>query len=203
MENPLNNGVEEIRREMETEKDHSFPLAKTSQHSLIRHAKRVVVFFLIFLAAILANVLIIFFYFGPSVAPSVFILSEIRMNGPTDLCPGDTLDFEFDVTVKEEGTYNLFMSTWKVDPPPSTIIFSELQPFVIGSQRSFSIPREWKIPVVYEDPANNVRVPMLPGAYIRDISVTAEGRNTKNKPLQVFFNIKKDCPSLEKEENEQ
>lgn len=131
--------------------------------------------------------------FLPRVGRSLFILSEVRVTGPTELCPGDTLDFEFDVNVKEVGTYNLWMSTWKVDPPPSTIIFSEFQPFVIGSPRQFLIPRKWRVPTNYVDPADSTEKPLLPGAYTRDISVTAEGRDTRNHPLLVAFNIKKDC----------
>lgn len=133
-------------------------------------------------------------YANPRSGQSVFVLSDIRVTGPTDLCPGDSLKFEFDVTVKEVGVYSLFMSTWKTSPPPSTIIFSELQPFVIGSERSFPIIREWEIPYSYQDPADSKDTPMVPGEYIRDISVIAEGRDTKSTPLQVLFTIRDGCP---------
>lgn len=127
---------------------------------------------------------------------AVFEISQVRVTGPTDLCPGQTLDFEFDVIAKEVGTYNLWMSTWKVDPPPSTIIFSETEPFVIGSEREFPIQREWLVPATYEDKADNTFKPFAPGSYIRDISVTAEGRDTRNDPIQVTFTIRDDCPPL-------
>lgn len=125
---------------------------------------------------------------------SVFELSELRVTGPTELCPGETLNFEFDVVAKEVGTYNLWMSTWKVDPPPSTIIFSETEPFVIGSEREFPIQRKWPVPSTYEDKSDNQHKPFAPGLYYRDISVTAEGRDTTNEPLQVAFRIREDCP---------
>lgn len=141
---------------------------------------------------VLVTLLFVWVFF-PTVGRSLFVLSEVRVTGPTELCPGDTLDFSFDVNVKEEGVYNLFMSTWKTDPPPSTIIFSEIQPFVISSDRSFKIAREWLIPTTYMDPANNKDTPMVPGEYIRDITVTAEGRDTRNEPLQVVFMIRSDC----------
>lgn len=130
----------------------------------------------------------------PQAGQSVFLLSDIRVTGSTDLCPGENLKFEFDVMVKDVGVYSLYMSTWKTDPPPSTIIFSETQPFVIGSERSFPIVREWKIPFTYADPANDKDTPMIPGEYIRDISVVAVGKNTESTPLQVTFNIRGDCP---------
>lgn len=131
---------------------------------------------------------------NPQAGQSVFVLSDIRITGPTNLCPGETLDFAFDVTVKEVGVYSLYMSTWKVDPPPSTIIFSELQPFVIGSERSFPIVRKWEVPFKYVDPADSKDMPMVPGEYIRDIDVVAVGKNTESTPLQVLFNIRSDCP---------
>lgn len=131
---------------------------------------------------------------NPQAGQSVFVLSDIRVTGPTDLCPGETLDFTFDVTVKEVGVYSLYMSSWKTEPPPSTIIFSELQPFVIGSERSFPIVRKWKVPFTYEDPADSKDTPMVPGEYIRDISVVAIGRDTESTPLQVPFRIRSDCP---------
>lgn len=125
---------------------------------------------------------------------TVFELSDVRVTGPTALCPGDTLNFEFDVVAREVGTYNLWMSTWKVDPPPSTIIFSETEPFVVGSEREFVIQREWIVPAIYEDKTDNEYKPFAPGSYIRDISVTAEGRDTFNDPLQIVFSIRSDCP---------
>lgn len=147
------------------------------------------------IALILIGPLLTWFMFiNPQAGRSVFVLSPIRITGPVTLCPGDTLNFEFDVMVREVGTYNLWMSTWKTDPPPSTVIFSETQPFVIGSTRSFPIVRKWRIPATYNDPADSVNKPLVPGEYIRDISVTAEGRNTSNKPLQIIFTILDDCP---------
>lgn len=124
---------------------------------------------------------------------SVFELSEVRVTGSTDLCPGMTLDFEFDVIAKEIGTYNLWMSTWKTNPPPAIIIFSETEPFVIGSEREFLIQRQWLVPSAYEDKTDNSFKSLSPGSYIRDISVTAEGRDTRNDPIQVAFYIRPDC----------
>jgi hypothetical protein len=141
------------------------------------------------------NILAYRYWLGPQPSDSLFVLSNLKINGPTELCPGESLDFQFDVKVTEVGTYNLFMSTWKVDPPPSIIIFSETQPFVIGSKREFMILREWEIPEIYEDPANSQDTPMVAGSYIRDIAVTAEGKNTINVPVQVAFQIKEDCES--------
>lgn len=46
---------------------------------------------------------------------------------------------------------------------------------------------------MYNDPADSVDKPMIAGSYIRDISITAEGRDTRNAPLQVKFNVKQDC----------
>lgn len=141
----------------------------------------------------LTNTLLYYLFLNPRAGQPVLVTSDVRVTGPTDLCPGQTLDFAFDVTVDEVGTYNLWMSTWKVDPPPSVIIFSETEPFVIGSKRNFPIARKWVVPQIYEDKADNEYKPFAPGSYFRDISITAEGRDTRNDPLQVKFTVRDDC----------
>lgn len=179
--------LEQIRKEVESEievKTH-IPESQGKWRKLRRFIPIVIVMLWLGISA--------FMFTNPQAGRSVFVLSDVRVTGPIDLCPGETLDFEFDVTVKETGTYNLWMSTWKTEPPPSTIIFSEVQPFVIGSERSFPVTRKWLVPTIYEDPADSERKPMIPGTYIRDISVTAEGRNTSNRPLQVVFRIREGC----------
>lgn len=152
-------------------------------------------FIVIFSVMFLMSGITFWLYINPRSGQSVFVLSNLVVTGPVDLCPGETLDFAFDVTVKEVGVYSLYMSSWKTEPPPSTIIFSEFQPFVIGSERSFSIIRKWKVPFTYKDPADSKDMPMVPGEYIRDISVVAVGKNTESTPLQVPFRIRNDCPA--------
>lgn len=179
--------LEQIRKEVETEVEvrSAIPERQSLWNKVKRFIPIVVVMLWLGVSA--------FMFTNPQAGRSVFVLSDVRVTGPVDLCPGETLDFEFDVIVKETGTYNLWMSTWKTEPPPSTIIFSEVQPFVIGSERSFPVTRKWLVPTIYEDPADSERKPMIPGTYIRDISVTAEGRNTSNRPLQVLFRIREGC----------
>jgi hypothetical protein len=133
------------------------------------------------------------FYLNPLAGPTVFVIDGLQRTSPLIVCPGDTINFQFNVEAKEIGTYNLYMSTWKANPP-STIIFSEIQPFVISSLRSFTITRKWLVPQTYIDPATNEEISITPGDYTRDVSVTAVGRNTNNKPLQVMFTVKKGCP---------
>lgn len=147
------------------------------------------------IAISLTNTLLYYLFLHPRPGKPVLVISDIRVTGPVDLCPGDTLDFVFDVRAEEVGTYNLWMSTWKTSPPPSTIIFSEFQAFVVGSERSFPVVRKWRVPAMYNDPADSADKPMVAGAYIRDIAITAEGRDTRNDPLQVKFNVKRDCGS--------
>jgi len=188
--------IEKIRQGVDNN-DLRVAAEKTLLHQFLDFIRKPAVYLIAVLIWVSLGLVLLSYilYVNPLPGQSVFVLSPVRATGSTDLCPGETLNFEFDVEVKEVGTYNLWMSTWKVDPPPSTIIFSEVQPFVVGSKRNFPIIREWPIPENYRDPANSVDKPMVAGAYIRDISVTAEGRNTRNKPLQVEFRIREDCPN--------
>jgi len=130
---------------------------------------------------------------NPMPGQALFEIGIPVISGASELCPGETLDFIFEVSVEEAGVLVLDMSTWKVDPPPATIIFSERDVMVISEARTFTITRQWQIPDRYPDPATNELVEWVPGAYTRDIAVSAQGLNTDPSTQAVPFMIKEDC----------
>jgi hypothetical protein len=130
---------------------------------------------------------------NPQAGKTLFTLGDPTVSGPSDLCPGESLDFSFDVAVQEKGTYVLDMSTWKVDPPPATIIFSEGDRMVVGGNRSFPITRKWVVPSTYIDPSTNEKVTWRSGNYLRDISVTAGGKNVESSTKGIPFTIRENC----------
>lgn len=130
----------------------------------------------------------------PQAGVTLFTLGDPLVTSPTALCAGESLDFSVGVSVKEKGAYILDMSTWKIDPPPATIILSEGQRMVIGDNRSFPIARKWVIPPTYLDPATNEYVKWTSGRYSRDISVTAAGKNVESSTKSIYFTIREECP---------
>lgn len=125
-------------------------------------------------------------------AESVLIVSEIVVAGPTDLCPGESLDFYFEMDVLEPGAFSLKMATWREDPP-ATIIFSELDEFPVAEVREFRVVRSYVIPGTYKDPATNEQVAWQPGQYARHVYVNAVGRNTLPSIQKLSFSIRADC----------
>jgi hypothetical protein len=130
---------------------------------------------------------------NPQPGQTLFILGDSTVSGSSDLCPGESLDFSVSVSVSEKGTYTLDMSTWQVDPPPATIIFSEGERMVLGDDRSFPITRKWVVPETYVDPATNERISWKPGKFSRDIAVTALGKNVESSTKSIPFTIREDC----------
>ena len=136
-----------------------------------------------------------FFYFNPMAGKSVFLIGQPFVAGSAELCPGESLVFSASIDVERPGVYLLDMSTWRVDPPPATVIFSEGDRMVIGDERSFIIARKWTVPANYIDPATNAVVDWWPGKYTRDIAVTAVGLSTLPSTQVVEFTIREGCES--------
>lgn len=127
---------------------------------------------------------------------TVLVLSEIRVNGPIALCPNEYLNFSFDMEVKEAGVYGLDMSVFRTSPPPTLAVFSESQFFVIGSPRTFTVTRHWRIPERYTDKDTQEIVEFIPGDYERNLAVGTTSRNTTPSTRILNFSIRSDCPPL-------
>lgn len=125
---------------------------------------------------------------------SILTVSPLMSKGPTDLCPGEPLDFEFTMDVTGEGVFDLDASTWKLVPPPETVIFSESERFVVAEPISYLVVRRWVVPSSYIDPATNRETDWEPGQYERQIFVTAVGRDTEPSIQVLPFEIRAGCP---------
>lgn len=141
---------------------------------------------------VIASLLFIF-YLNPRSSSSNLVLSEIAVTGPISLCPGEFLDFSFEMEVKEKGTYSLDMSVFKVSPPPAIAIFSERKFFVIGSPRTFKVIRHWEIPAEYIDEETSETIKFVAGSYERNIAVGTTSQDTLPSTRILSFFIRDDC----------
>lgn len=132
-------------------------------------------------------------YLNPRASRSLLTISDIRVIGPTDLCPGEFLVFSFDMIVEAEGVYELDMSVFRTSPPPTIAVFSERKTFVIGSPRAFTVTRHWQIPDAYVDEDTDESVQFVAGSYERDIAVSTTSRNTFPSTRILPFTIREDC----------
>lgn len=123
---------------------------------------------------------------------SILNVSPITINGPTSLCPGESLDFSFFMDILQEGTFDIDESVWKISPP-ETVVFSDSDRFGAAKPIIYIVKREWTIPDVYIDPVTGTNTQWEPGRYERQIFVTAIGRNIKSSIQVVPFEIKGGC----------
>lgn len=125
-------------------------------------------------------------------ADSILNVSPIVANGPTSLCPTEPLDFQFSMSVLEQGVFDIDQSTWRL-VPPETVLFSESQRFVAAEPITYIVERRWVIPAEYIDPATNRAAEWQPGQYERQIFVTAVGRDAEPSIQVLPFSIRDDC----------
>lgn len=143
---------------------------------------------------LLTNTVLYYLFLNPRSPESLLVISEIRVTGPTELCPNEYLDFSFDMQVKEAGVYGLDMSVFRTSPPPTIAVFSESQFFVIGSPRTFTVTRHWQIPERYVDKDTKEVVEFVPGDYERNLAVGTTSLNTTPSTRTLPFSIRSDCP---------
>lgn len=181
----LGSRIEDMRRAIETPIAAAEPPRK--KHNIMRGL-------FIPTAIILAWLLITQYrFFNLRSGQTVFVLSEAQVLGPTDLCPGDSLNFSVDVEVLEQGIYQLSMSTWKTSPP-TTVVFSEGLDMVIADSREFPIAIEWVVTDMYISPYTGKPTEWEAGEYSRDVAVSAVDRNTTPSIVAIPFTIRSDCP---------
>lgn len=145
------------------------------------------------LAWLVLTSLLLLLYLNPQSIRSHLVLGEITVTGPIHLCPGEYLDFNFEMEVRTAGVYSLDMSVFKVSPPPAIAVFSESQFFVIGSPRTFEVTRHWQIPNEYRDPETNETIQFVTGSYERNIAVGTTSQATLPSTQILPFFIRDNC----------
>lgn len=119
---------------------------------------------------------------SPRNLQDMITVSEIQLDGPVNLCPGETLDFRFSVEILREGVYEAEISTWQMAPLPPTIVENETQRFGSAREVKYEIQRSWTVKHY------------APGVYERQILVRAVDSNLKPLVRIVSFEIREDCP---------
>lgn len=126
--------------------------------------------------------------------PTVDIV-EVVLPAETDLCPGDTLNYQFALLAPKGGLVDLKTSYIKYDQ--SRPSFARLQQFILESNTKFTIIRHTVIPMLYEDPETAMGVPWPPGIYRHRTIARIEGREGGDSRIEIVFRIKEDCHERE------
>ncbi len=118
-------------------------------------------------------------------------LSGFNPPTDTDVCPGDTLNYSFTLSVSRDAVVDVSTSIQPlISIRPS---YTRLQQFDFDKETSFELVRHYVIPPTYTDPASGVEVKWQPGKYVQRTIVYVNGRSEGEDELEVPFTILPDC----------
>lgn len=118
-------------------------------------------------------------------------LSGLEMQGPTDVCPGETLDYKFNMVVSNAALVELKTSVQRLDGV-SRISYARLQEFEFEEAGNLIFIRHWVVPPTYTDPVSGTEVPWEPGDYEQRTIANVSGRSQLSE-IDVGFTIRDNC----------
>lgn len=118
-------------------------------------------------------------------------LSEPLLEGLTALCPGETLDYRYTLSVSKAASIDLHTSVERV-VPYDRVSYTRLQQFEFDEEAKLEIIRHWILPSTYLDPASGTEVAWEPGEYVQRTSANIVGRSEVSS-IKVPFTIREGC----------
>lgn len=119
-------------------------------------------------------------------------LSKPAIDGNTELCPGDTLNYSFTLAVTKKASVDLYTTVDRASSKDH-VSYTRLQQFDFDDQTDLEIKRHWQLPPTYRDPASGIQITWTPGPYIqRTTASVANGRDEPAK-IEVPFVVKTSC----------
>lgn len=137
-------------------------------------------------------------YLALTEAPRVN-LSNLEVIGPTKLCPGDTLNYKFDMDISAALDIVITMRVQYISPDshgqgvPHTIFVTEEQ-YRADSPARITLVRHNRIEPFYIDQNDGNLHPRLPGDYLRIISARVYGQTEDGDFLAIPYTIPMNCP---------
>lgn len=119
-------------------------------------------------------------------------LSQPILESDSTLCPEQTLNYKFTLSVSKAADVDLNTSVESVSPH-NTIAYSRFQRYSFDTQTALEIGRQWTLPVTFLDPSTGIQRPWLPGSYIQRTSANIIGGRDAPAEIEVPFVIPDDC----------
>lgn len=120
------------------------------------------------------------------------VLSELVVESrSTAVCPGDTLEYSFVLTVSRPAHVELKTSEQRLSRG-ERISFARLQEFTFVESTTLEIGRKWVVPKFYRQPLTGQDVPWEPGGYEQITDANVTGRSEISQ-IKVPFSIRSDC----------
>lgn len=140
------------------------------------------------------QVMFAFLVFQPDrVADGVIRLEELQVEGPSEVCPGDTLQYSYTIRTVVDVVAAIDAATYRDSDPVGLTAWSDTRRLVMPAGASSRIAQSWFVPTRYYDWVSGVETEMQPGQYRRIIAVGTVIRNTLPHIQSVQFTVKEDC----------
>lgn len=118
-------------------------------------------------------------------------LSVPQLEGVTDLCPGETLNYRFTLSVSKEASVDLYTSVQRIEPS-DRVSYTRLQQFEFDKPTDLEVIRHWILPPTYQDPTSGTEVEWVPGDYIQRTTANVLGRSEPSA-IEVPFSVRLSC----------
>lgn len=122
-------------------------------------------------------------------------ISNVRIVGPSALCPGEKLTIAFNLHADGTGKLVEDGTIW-IEVPPKTVIYSETKPLLVDGLLEQEQTIAWLVPETYINPADLAELPLPAGEYKRIFAISSATDEDVFALDRVTFSIKenKDCP---------
>lgn len=144
---------------------------------------------------IAVNTLLFWLVWQPDrVPPAIVRVGNLALLSPADVCPGDTLEYAFDLSANADAVVALDGAVYRVSDPAGLAAWSDTRRMVLPRGATFTVRQRWFVPTVYWDWGAGAERVWPPGEYERLIAVGTTIRNTVPEIQGFRFTVRGDCP---------
>lgn len=119
-------------------------------------------------------------------------VENFAIDGPSVLCPTDRLVVRFDFKGRGQGNFDQDATLFRVTPP-QTIISSSTKRYVLAGDFARVAYRSWLVPSFYEDERTGRMMPLEPGEYRLQYSLSAVSNDAVSDVDTAQFTIPPGC----------
>jgi hypothetical protein len=120
-------------------------------------------------------------------------ISDVRIVGSPDLCPGDLLTIAFYLEASGTGKLVEDATVWVEIPEPKTVIYSSTRPLLVEGLLAQEQTIAWQVPETYVNPSDLEEIPLPPGMYRRIFAISSETDEDVFALDKAQFSIRPDC----------
>lgn len=148
----------------------------------------------VLLVLVLNGVLFTWAFIASRQVPTVR-LYNLQMVGNVEICPGDPLNYEFNLYVSTAGDVDLIgaMQRTALEERGTVTLYTTVTKFRTEEETDIVIVRDMPLPLVYTNVVTDRIEKWRPGGYRLRLTARAVGRSSEGSVLYIPFRIRQDC----------